>query len=348
MLHRLSPSLIAVAVGGLVSCKTSSLGVGESSHVLVAGGNDIPSSQYPGVVEFRTDFSSVFQDTCTGTFIRDNVMLTAAHCVWMQRPVAPGKPTGTILGDGKYDPNEDLMDSLRNRRNPYAGEAEAIASDPGSRRVTYAAYGGRPVSSSCYMIPRGWGFESGGPGSKYDIALVFFDKKEAYPAVMDLYAGNLAKGDRITMVGFGWNKKAFGDSHKKREGTNAIAEITDDGMIYSWSPSDTAPANDAVGLREGDSGGPALKDGKVAAVASALLYSVEKSICNGSTCTKQKMDVTYHASIISSFGRSFISGVLKEYEAGKIDPTNAKGTCTPSNRSEYIQKLRRAPDGSVW
>jgi hypothetical protein len=239
---------------------------------------------------------------------------------------------------------EDLMDQRRNRVNPYASEIKAIENQPGASSIVAKLPSKAETAStttSCFVIPSGWGVESGGPGSKFDLALIFTKKNQSSSMTLPLYKGSLAINTIGTMIGYGWDKNMESDAHIKRAGTNRISEISKDGVIYLDTPSvGAAPTATTVSVREGDSGGPLLIDGKVAGVASALLYSGNRTVTDSAGNAKtQKVDIGYYVDLNHPFVQEFIQKSLSDFASGKIDP-DSRTPCTPILRSDYLKSLQ--------
>jgi hypothetical protein len=318
------------------------------SQLEMVGGKDISESQYPGVVEILAEFTDSDAETCTATLISPQVLLTAAHCVWHQSGQAGSTPQKTGRG-GDYDPTGPLDDpfgDLRKKTNPFRDDMEEARKFPGARTVQVSLPASIAASSSCYMFPRGWGLESGGAGSRFDIALLFLEKPLSLP-MMAFHSGAKTVGTPVTYVGYGWNHKMGLDSHVKREGKNFIADLHPEGVIFTYSPfgKSALEATEAM-VRDGDSGGPLFIDGKIAGVASALLSGQTRDVCLDNKgqkipCTKQQVDIGYHVDVGAPFVKKFIDDTLAAFSTKSINPAEPWTTCTPREKSKYIEKLRQ-------
>lgn len=318
------------------------------SQLDMVGGKDLTESQYPGVIEILSEFTDSDSETCTATVIASQVLLTAAHCVWHQSGQAGStrQKTARIEDFDPTGPLDDPFGDLKKKSNPFKDDIEESQKFPGSRSVSISMPAAIAESSSCYVIPKGWGLESGGPGSRFDVALVFLKKPLSLPTV-PFYAGTKAVGTPVTYVGYGWNHKMGLDSHVKREGKNFIADIHPEGVVYTYSPfaKSDLDVTEAM-VRDGDSGGPLLIDGKIAGVASALLAGQSRNVCLDRKglnipCTRQMVDVGYHVDLSVSYVKKFIDDGLAAFAAKTINPLEPWTTCTPREKTKYIEKLRQ-------
>ena len=325
-----------------------SRGAKTSSQLEMVGGKDIPVSTHPAVIEIKSDFTDSDTESCTATVIAPQVLLTAGHCVWHQSGNARSTPQKQTAGM-EFDPNyplDDLLSAGRQRRSPFADDLEEAAKSPGARSVYFSLSNSTTLTSSCYVVPKGWALEAGGAGSRFDFALVFFSKPLSLPS-MELFKGSKTVGSPGTFVGYGWNQAMNRDSHVKREGHNVIADISAEGVLYTYSPSGKARLEEQEAMvRDGDSGGPLVMEGKLAGVASALLYAQEIDVCWDSKgdkipCAKATVDIGYHVDLGTPSVRKFIDDSLAAFVKGSIDPTQPFTTCTPREKSAYIEMIRR-------
>jgi hypothetical protein len=343
-----SPGLLVCPFVLFSSFACISRGAKTPSQLEMVGGKDIPVSTHPAVIEIKSDFTDSDTESCTATVIAPQVLLTAGHCVWHQSGNArstPQKQAAAMEFDPR-DPVDDLLKAGRQRRSPFADDMEEAAKSPGARSVYFALPNAAARSSSCYVVPKGWALEAGGAGSRFDVALVFFAKPLSLPS-MELFNGSKSVGSPVTFVGYGWNQAMGRDSHVKREGYNFIADISAEGVLYTYSPSGKTnlEAREAM-VRDGDSGGPLVMDGKLAGVASALLYAQTRQVCRDAKgekipCANVTVDIGYHVDLAAPAARKFIDDSLAAFGKGSIDPSQPFTTCTPREKSAYIEMIRR-------
>ena len=361
----------SVSLSGIVQFGCVPRNSGQSlSNPAIAGGIVLEESDYPEIVEIRTDTTEAFQESCTGVLVAPRVLLTASHCVWVQKGDDQGSrdvlgkrrsTTGRATEDFSF---EDPFEARRKRKDPFTDDRKEAEANPGARSVyfTMASIKGQSgplVRSSCYVFPKGYGLEAGTPGTRFDISLVFLPQSFTALKYLPLpaYSENLIDSvikqkKNVEMFGFGWDEKPFADSHKLRKGMNRIVRDVgqgDGGVIYTYSDpvvGEKIEYNQMV--RDGDSGGPMLVDGKLVGIASALLRRVEKDICSEAepqkkSCQRKQVDVGYHVDLTYEKTAHFLRSNLEKFSKGEIDPQSMKG-CTPRNRSEYVKWLQTNPE----
>lgn len=196
------------------------------------------SAEYPSVVllQFSAGAGSAI---CTGTFVNDAQVVTAAHCVY------------------------DLLKAGRSAASMYittevAGRSERVNATNLQYHPGYT------------VVP--------GKLSNHDLAVVTFPANSA-PAITNLYPKTPSVGQKFTIVGFGVNDYRYDSTGEqtgtgsgvKRKGENQIYQV-ESGMIRFYGvPTASDPliaqGQDAAS-GSGDSGGPMLIDGALAAVTS--------------------------------------------------------------------------------
>lgn len=197
------------------------------------------SAEYPSVVmlQFAVDQGSAI---CTGTFVNDSQVVTAAHCVY------------DVLQSGRGASSMSFVKKGSNGR---------------SQRVVATHLEYHPE----YTV-------NPGTLSNHDIAIVTFPRNSA-PGTTPLYTAEPTVGQKFTIVGFGLNDYAYDangqqtgqGSGVKRKGENSIASI-DNGMIRFYGVPTARDASTPLGQDSasgsGDSGGPLLINGALAATTS--------------------------------------------------------------------------------
>ena len=114
--------------------------------------------------------------------------------------------------------------------------------------------------------------------NEHEIAVVSFPRGSA-PGTTPLYASEPQEGQEFTIVGYGLNNYSYGShgeqtgngSGVKRKGKNRIAEVSS-GMIRFYGVPTAADRSTPLGQDSasgsGDSGGPLLIDGALAATTA--------------------------------------------------------------------------------
>lgn len=197
-------------------------------------------SEFPSVImlQFNTGDGNAI---CTGTFVNDSQVLTAAHCVY---------------------------DLVQANRSPSFMTFNKVQADGTSKRIAAVRLEYHP----------GYTVETG-KLSNHDLAIVTFPRGSA-PGTTGLYPKEASVGQKFTIVGFGLNDYRYDSSGKqtgaagsgiKRKGENQIAEL-DQGMIRFYGVPTAQDPNVAQGQDvasgSGDSGGPLFIAGALAAVTS--------------------------------------------------------------------------------
>lgn len=172
------PSTIAVPAPGTT---------GPAPSVNYGYGNGGPTTGHPGVVMLlakgigKNDFVPV----CTGTLVRQNVILTAAHCVCWSEHAEDNYPTGEVCnkGDGMRPP--------------------AALNDPANWRVFFQHAGVREVT----RVITNEQYQFGENGVRNDLALLVLSKpvREIMPAKLPASASSAAAWQKGEIVGFGYS-----------------------------------------------------------------------------------------------------------------------------------------------
>lgn len=196
------------------------------------------SGEFPSVILLQFSSGSG-SSICTGTFVNDAQVVTAAHCVY------------DILKAGRSATSMYFTRQVNGR----------------SQRVNATKLQYHPGYT---VVP--------GKLSNHDLAVVTFPANSA-PATTDLYPTTPSVGQKFTIVGFGVNDYRYDaagqqtgtGSGVKRKGENQIYQV-DSGMIRFYGvPTASDPViaqgQDAAS-GSGDSGGPLLIDGALAGVTS--------------------------------------------------------------------------------
>jgi secreted trypsin-like serine protease len=197
------------------------------------------AGEFPSVIllQFSTGVGS---SICTGTFVNDAQVVTAAHCVY------------DILKAGRTASSMTFSKTLADGR---------------TQRITATALDYHPGYT---VVP--------GRLSNHDLAVVTFPRYSA-PATTRLYPRTPSVGQKFTIVGYGVNDYQYdaagqqtgSGSGIKRKGENQIQQVSNGMISFYGVPTASDPEvaqgkNAASG--SGDSGGPMLIDGSLAAVTA--------------------------------------------------------------------------------
>ena len=231
--------ILGVGFAGLMlfSCGSEN----QSSNVKVSNGKVIGEADYPSVVMLYDKTKGAM---CTGTFIDDSTVLTAAHC----------SMGGSVIDkSGKVDLTISYVRMIQGKEK----KMELIAN-----------------SVAVYRNPRWDGMSKLQPVNGLDLGIIKFPAGTA-PATSKLRDRGAQKGDKVTIVGFGLNYVPSGPSDMdpesagiKRMGTNKVSGLMR-GFIQFFGKGKTTDAsgNDA-NASAGDSGGPLFIDGELAGITS--------------------------------------------------------------------------------
>jgi secreted trypsin-like serine protease len=236
--HKVAHAVASSLLLGLVACGQMN-DTQETSETKVTNGLKA-SGEFPSVILLQFSTGGYGSSICTGTFVNDAQVVTAAHCVY------------DILKNGRTASSMTFTKTLANGR---------------SQRVTAVSLKYHPGYT---VVP--------GKLSNHDLAVVTFPRNSA-PATTPLYPQTPSVGQKFTIVGFGVNDYQYdaagqqtgSGSGTKRKGENEIYQV-EDGMIKFYgvpTASDpTVAQGQAAASGSGDSGGPLLIDGSLAAVTS--------------------------------------------------------------------------------
>jgi secreted trypsin-like serine protease len=236
--HKVAHAVASSLLLGLVACGQMN-DAQQTSETKVTNGLKA-SGEFPSVILLQFSTGGYGSSICTGTFVNDAQVVTAAHCVY---------------------------DILKNGRTASSMTFTKTLADGRSQRVTALSLKYHPGYT---VVP--------GKLSNHDVAVVTFPRNSA-PATTPLYPHTPSVGQAFTIVGFGVNDYKYDASGQqtgsgsgiKRKGENEIYQV-EDGMIKFYgvpTASDpTVAQGHDVASGSGDSGGPLLIDGSLAAVTS--------------------------------------------------------------------------------
>lgn len=208
----------------------------QASHIDVTNGRPISEKTFPAVISLSVEHDGR-EGICSGTFISDHIVLTAAHCVSDGHMADPSAETTFNVSMVKFEGSDN------------------------SHPILLAK------SEATYQHPEWTG---NGVGPK-DLGIVIFPKGTA-PAVANIRTAAPKAGEDIEIVGYGINDTRVGrdtiSAGIKREGHNKLKEVKDGMLMFEGSPInvDASGTNSASG--GGDSGGPLFIDGQLAGTTS--------------------------------------------------------------------------------
>ncbi len=245
-MHVLKPSLLAFSLSLIAACGPNP---SQKSDLNITNGRIVLDSDYPEVVNL---YRRVYQNgkvkggaTCTGTWVAENTILTAAHCT----------------GDGPSDAN-GLVENVEIVVFEITDHTTKPKATKGITRVV-AAY-------------RNKLWEKDKSFNRYDLAILKTQEIQANERPRGAIAISSVPAklkDSVEIIGFGFNNMSnFGKSGDdlKRVGRNVIDSVSDGFYGLTGEVKDVASGATGEGSSagQGDSGGPMLLNGQLVGVAS--------------------------------------------------------------------------------
>jgi hypothetical protein len=233
-------------------------------------GGFVDDEQFPATVALGMhDPSGRLTHTCTGTFVRDDAVVTSAHCV------------------ADYP----------------AGEVESISF---AADILQLKTGGTASTTKWAVHPDYQQRGSVTKQAKNDAMVVFFPRKSFTGSLPRIATRSIAANEAITLVGYGHTwidpddvmKSGAGDVRKV--GYNRIDEVYDDVLFWSAQNRRGSGVEQSFAyINHGDSGGPVLgPTGDLAGLMSRLSLSSDAS---GVThLTSWATDITHVASFLQA------------------------------------------------
>ena len=228
-------AIAAVTILNLVACGASS----NSANDLKVTNGAKAGAAFPAVVSLNLQAGQT-SGMCTGTFVNDSQVVSAAHCIF-----------AVLEGGG----DASSMKFVNERSDGSVTETSALK----------FAYHPDYVNDPTVL-------------NKNDIAVLTFPRGSA-PAAVRLYGRRPKVGQNFTIVGFGLNdydrdtqgNQVGSGGGVKRMGTNKIQSISNGMIEFTGVPTaadGVIPQGQNVASGSGDSGGPLLIDGALAATTS--------------------------------------------------------------------------------
>ena len=222
-------------------------------------------------------YDTAHKSLCTGTFISDDTVLTAAHCTMGSPSVDPdtGRVSGlslTIMKLVKASPKtmSKVASSVDVFRNTHWDRAEL------TKTV-----------------------------NEYDLGIVKFPPGTSN-ATARLAADSPSAGNKLTVVGYGLNfipkpgdaTYDHSSSGIKRAGTNTVSAVEDGFIRFEGQDADTSEDGTNVSSSHGDSGGPMFVDEQLVGVTS------------GGGINDSGHGVSLYIDLNSATSRSFLQGAM--------------------------------------
>ena len=222
------------------------------TQLKVTNGQEISGDVHPEVILL---YDKKKGSVCTGTFISDDTVLTAAHCTM------GGSVENTESGE-------------------VAGQLQIIQITDQAQRTAKAL----AISTEIYRNPQWDSAFLQQNVNKYDLGIVKFPAGTS-SARAEIKSDPAEVGKEFTIVGFGLNyvpapgaEVDHSSAGIKRMGKNNIVMVEDGFIGFLGASSTTTADGSNVNSASGDSGGPMFIDGKLAGVTSGGGRRDDKSI----------------------------------------------------------------------
>ncbi len=284
-------------------------GASESRAPVVFGEASDASEDY--VLRLESKAVGSEGENCTATLVAPNVVFTALHCV-------------SYFTAGKFS---CAPDGTLKPTSPGDGELGALA-PPESVKVF--------VGPDTKTEPDAFGLKVFGTGAnnicRNDFAIVILDRNLDVPVASLRLVRPMAKGELMTVVGFGLTESDVSNGRRRRTGV----PVTDVGPLVLSGPTTAAPRTFVTGQGPcfGDSGGPAFSE------ETGALSGVY-SLAGGQVCTARNIRNVYTRLspftnlIEQAFAEAGSEPVLEPYDGPpeQIDPPDEEPAEEPDDVS---------------
>lgn len=249
--------------------------------------NGLATTKYPSVVALMRQEGNLYS-LCSGTFVSDNTLLTAAHCV------DDSENGGIFYVPGHY---------IKYANKDWEQRIAPLKSIHHEGAVLYSE-GSQSILLSDSVI---------------DLAILIFPNDTA-PSTSPLLKRTLEENEDVTVVGFGKTSTTtpnIGSPIVRRYGQNsAVLDPTEtfkqyallEGLVATIGPSETdfsavnsCTLSSDTQAAEGDSGGPLFSEDHIAAITSM-----------GHTDVESKQDIAIFVDLNSTESKSLLLRAKEE------------------------------------
>jgi hypothetical protein len=221
------------------ACKS----VNSASQAKVIGGREAASGEFPATVK-------LYEQSCTGTMIAKNIILTAGHCVYL------GGLDYSLRGfmtNGVYGPNDSIELKVGGQR--LSSEVKITFVHPSW---------GDAVRTGKIDPSHGTALMQ----EIHDMALIVLKEPLPSNGIATISDDPVNIGESITMNGYGCEQLGGRSTEALKVGEVAISKINHNVLI--------APYGQDAELCPGDSGGPAYRKGSNSEIVGVNVFRADE------------------------------------------------------------------------